>query len=841
MFVKTADASYNGVYMVTEELLNFIRTQSASGTSPDEMEHLLVDEGGWDKEDVDEAMASLGLISEALHHSTSDITESTLSTEVPPVSVQDVAKEEETRMSPVNEPVLAVSNNKEADDEDFLGIFNNEQSVTPVEPAPPKTVVSNTISLPTFELARALSPTPGQPKVIANIENVKIDDVQLSVTPSEISTLDQEVSLHIPKTEESPLSSLNPVDTMPGVHFDFSAISKNEDVPLVQPLIIDTSDPALILGKTVETKSVTDAWLEGARDSKANTDAAAVAAPGQVSNEYKPQMSRTMGSDILLRGVGATISGVPSLLPKEEKSVISNGEATSVAENIMRRNKIKKISLIAGGILVVLGVIIGGVLFFMNTKSPDKTALFNNVFTNFLSSTAFGYKGEGIADIALSTITTSGEEKGAMKFKVTYGGALKNGPSGYGDGNHLLKLVGGLQSGEFAWSTDIESDLKVIGDVLYFHVLSIPDSTNMDPNVLRTYWIEVNISDIAKELSLEGVAASQEGYGNFGGSTGDTSFNALVKKSMPFTVGDMIKDASSTPLPKSVLHYKLIPDPDRMVELSSLLMRKYMNKDLILTDEKKIRLRDAFAKMTGDIWVDSETNTLMKIAISGDFDDEMFDSHVKGKVAFVFDFSDFNKAVTVEAPTPVLTLEELQSRTEEYKKVKEQRARDQVKLDHLSLVKDALTLYYGENKKYPATLLQLVESGKLATSSVDTLTLKQYLYVSYVKDGVFTKAGRCTTKGKTCEYYHLGVNLDDVTNPALDSDADQSDEVIGKDTSGCAGEREVACYDIISIPVVEDAPQAIKGSDQGTYPVIQDAPPTIKGSNQETPILPGVN
>lgn len=801
MFVKTADASYNGMYMVTEELLNFIRTQFAAGTSPDEIEHLLVGEGGWDKDDVDEAMVSLGVIGEASVHSASDEMVSTPSKEITSASAEELAKEEETRVLTASEPVVATSSNKEADDEDFLGIFNNEQPVTSVEFAPPKTVAQNAVSLPTFELARALSASPEQPKVIANVENIAIDHVQLDEAPSGISTLDQGVSLHIAKTEELPLSSLNPVDTMPTVQFDFSAINKNDDASPVQPLIIDTSDPSLILGKTVETKSVTDAWLESARDSKVNTDASVAAAVSdQVAHENKPPVSRTMGSDILLRGVGATISGVPSLLPKEETSVTSTTEAASVAERIMHRNKIKKISLIAGGILVVLGVVIGGAVFFMNTKNPDKTLLFNNVFTNFLSSTAFGYKGEGMMDIMLSTVTASGEEKGAMKFKVTYGGTLKNGPSGYGDGNHLLKLVGGLQSGEFAWSTDIESDLRVIGDVLYFHVLSIPDSTNMDPNVLRTYWVEVNIADIAKELSLEGVAASQEGYGNFGGSTGDTSFNALVKKSMPFTVGDMIKDTES---PKSVLHYKLIPDPDRMIELSSLLMRKYMNKDLILTDEKKIRLRDAFAKMTGEIWVDSETSTLMKIAISGDFDDEMFDSHVKGKMAFAFDFSDFNKMVTVDDPTPVLTLEELQTRTEEYKKVKEVRARDQGKLDHLSLIKDALALYYDENKKYPATLSQLEQSGKLATSSVDSLMLKQYLYVSYAKDGVFTKAGRCTTKGKTCEYYHLGVNLDDVANPALDGDADKIDDVLGKDTSGCAGEGEVACYDIVSISPVE--------------------------------------
>ena len=97
-----------------------------------------------------------------------------------------------------------------------------------------------------------------------------------------------------------------------------------------------------------------------------------------------------------------------------------------------------------------------------------------------------------------------------------------------------------------------------------------------------------------------------------------------------------------------------------MIELVSLLSRKYMNKDLVLTDEKKLRLKDALAKMTGDVWVNSETGTLMKLTISGNFDDEMFDMHVKGPMALSFDFSDFNKAVTTSAPTPVLTLEELQ-------------------------------------------------------------------------------------------------------------------------------------------------------------------------------------
>jgi hypothetical protein len=92
----------------------------------------------------------------------------------------------------------------------------------------------------------------------------------------------------------------------------------------------------------------------------------------------------------------------------------------------------------------------------------------------------------------------------------------------------------------------------------------------------------------------------------------------------------------------------------------------------------------------------------------------------------------------------------------------------------------------------------------LATTSIDSASLNDYFYRSYeqvvlpAQPGVVTKAGQCTTTGKVCAFYHLGTNLEDVTNVRLQSDADQTTAILGADSAGCAGEAKRACYDVVA-------------------------------------------
>ena len=93
---------------------------------------------------------------------------------------------------------------------------------------------------------------------------------------------------------------------------------------------------------------------------------------------------------------------------------------------------------------------------------------------------------------------------------------------------------------------------------------------------------------------------------------------------------------------------------------------------------------------------------------------------------------------------------------------------------------------------------ELYGAKKLAESSVDLATLKDYHYRSYIKSGVYSKAGQCSTTGKICAFYHLGTNLFGPDNAALQSDADQTTAILGSDKAGCGGEKDAACYDIVS-------------------------------------------
>ena len=47
--------------MVTPELLDFLRAQLATGVSSAELERMLVNEGGWEKADVEEGLAKIGV------------------------------------------------------------------------------------------------------------------------------------------------------------------------------------------------------------------------------------------------------------------------------------------------------------------------------------------------------------------------------------------------------------------------------------------------------------------------------------------------------------------------------------------------------------------------------------------------------------------------------------------------------------------------------------------------------------------------------------------------------------------------------------------------------------
>lgn len=908
--------------MITEELLEFLRTQYASGMSAEEIEQLLVTEGGWNKEDVEEAFRQVGItpmatsvvepvplqatptpaepsapadlpietetpseaptiepVTPPLQALTPDEKEEpTVLTNTPPleqliepqqIPVDTPKQEPEEMETPsLDQPVSTPDKAQDAGD-DFLGIFSApEAPVAPASiqieqgpvstpaPAPAPVVVESPIapieipgvSVPDVETTVAPAPTPVAPTG----NELALDDVKKSI--ADIAQQVPGVTIAAPSTppvkvETAPLvfgkkpewsfqdmlaqkggekkeeattvsepASVVNADQQPtppkSVQFDLSRLEAKKDTP--PTIAAQYPDPTRPTGapvvKPVETRSVAEVWLSGV-----NPDAKEPVPYTSSTPRSGLNARRTMNSDLLLRGkgglAGAAIPSIsednlpspvampeippppPEPAPVKRSPVVST--ESSISQSVKNSNQFKRIAGVVVGVLVLAGLVWGMVSYIIAHQGPSLAERFALSLNQFVAQSSFSYSGEGFLDLKLSTSQGGVERNGVVKFTLKDTGSLNNSASGFGDGAHRVKVAGTLQSGTYLWNTDLESDVLLIGNNLFFHLLAYPATSDFDPAVVQTYWVKVDLDALAKELALSGVSSGGAGYGNFGASgKSESAFSNLYAKNLPFVVDETLPEETIAGV--NAMHIKLKADPERMLTFALALYKKYSGSDLLLTADQQLRLKNALAKVTGEVWLDPTTQTLLKFKVRGDFDDDMVSAHVKGSAQFEFSFADQGKVVTVVEPTPFLTLEEFRARREEYVKNKELRAGDIVKINGLQKIVDALTVYYKEKGRYPAVLVDLRTSGKLPASVLDEYAFKTYSYAAYVKPEQLTKAGRCPTKGKTCAFYHLGVSFEDLTNPALATDADVTSDVLGKDNSGCLGEPNVSCFDVVS-------------------------------------------
>ncbi len=806
---------------MTDELLDFIQAEHAAGMSLGDIRRILETEGGWDKTDVDEALNSLGII-EPLEN----------------------APQVESPVEQKNEAPVASST-----PDDFLGIFSASTKEAEHAVEPISTPIAPTVSHAAPSPVSPVSPTP-PPQVaptpviptpesivfpVASIPEEKPKPVfgfslekalARSTSQNDSTTLPPPTPLSSPiipeiKKSESSLEQLvskveheEALTTAPAL-----GLSKTDSFPQTLDEV-NTTNVNVTFEKPLETKALNDVWAQSLEKKTPDTvlSATPVASP---TKELTPLSGkRTMASDILLRGRGLITPGMPAIaLPEATKipimsvtpslevppsptpmqpvvpSVSKPTLATPpLAEVLARRNKTKRAIMIGLTLLVTVFLIAGGVFAFMQSRGPDTQTLFTNALSKFFAATSFGYNGSASSDVVLSATQNGVGQNGTVKFTSDYSGTLlQSAAGGFGDGLHHLKFTGGLQSGTLLWNTDVEADFRMFGTALYMHILSFPRTNVIDPDLFKTYWIKVDIAEIAKELAISGVDG-QGDYGTFGDGSNANNFTALVAKEFPFTAGEKLPNEVIGGV--SATHIRLTTDPEHMLLLTTLLYHKFTNKDLVLDTDAQLRLKNAFTKVKGEVWIDPTTNMLLKLSVEGNFDDDMAGMHMKGPVHMTFEFSGYGQGVAVTPPTPMLTLEELRARMDDFKKVEAARTRDQVKINQLTTIMSALKVYQSQKGRYPSFLSDLTQANMLATSTFDSVTLKSFFYVSYVKPDMLTKAGRCVVKGKNCGVAHVGVNLEDATNPALESDADQTTDVHGADASGCGDEQNFACYDL---------------------------------------------
>ncbi len=118
-----------------------------------------------------------------------------------------------------------------------------------------------------------------------------------------------------------------------------------------------------------------------------------------------------------------------------------------------------------------------------------------------------------------------------------------------------------------------------------------------------------------------------------------------------------------------------------------------------------------------------------------------------------------------------------------------QKSRDARRVADLKQVQLAMQLFYDANSSYPTTTLAALTPTYIATVPRDPVGQTDYF---------FDVVG---LSGNTASGYHLGADLEDANNQALQSDLDTTTDtgVIdnGEDvTNGCAGAAGRYCYDV---------------------------------------------
>jgi prepilin-type N-terminal cleavage/methylation domain-containing protein len=115
-----------------------------------------------------------------------------------------------------------------------------------------------------------------------------------------------------------------------------------------------------------------------------------------------------------------------------------------------------------------------------------------------------------------------------------------------------------------------------------------------------------------------------------------------------------------------------------------------------------------------------------------------------------------------------------------------QKSRDARRVADIKQIQLAMQLFYDASSSYPASL------SLLAPTYIATIPRDPVAQAAYPYDAI---PAACTDD---CSSYHIGANLEDGANQALNSDLDSDTPTISgtPDTAGCAAETSRYCYDV---------------------------------------------
>jgi hypothetical protein len=391
----------------------------------------------------------------------------------------------------------------------------------------------------------------------------------------------------------------------------------------------------------------------------------------QLLDYIKQQLQQGVGKEEIKNSLLANnwqekdIDEAFALIAKSEQPVSYGMPETTFSQpgssvKVSNKPAVLIISLILGA------VIIGGAVFgyFYYFQSPER--IVQKMTEKMVEVKSLEYTGQITAEIETSNLFAisplgNGDllqpqqpsAKQTGKFSIDFSGA-----------SDLRDLNKPKAMFRFDINTDILSQVfgieaRTVENIIYLKLSNVPDLGFFDLSFLKNQWIKIDPESIKKQFGLEKLEEQLKEARKEQELSPEQmeQIKEIAARAKIFKITEKLASEKIDGI--NTHHYKFMIDKEGLIQLFTEINKTMQEESL--TEKELQELNESLQAVEtpeGEIWIGKKDLLLYKILLELDIK-ETEKTKSEGKITILVQFKNYGKAVQIDIPTPVKTMEEI--------------------------------------------------------------------------------------------------------------------------------------------------------------------------------------